>query len=150
MAKQELYKKLFGSITMMKRMVDQSIHSLPIDSTFTNNQFQALLFIKEKPNATVGELAGHLRISLSSAAQLTDRLDKQSCIVRHSDPKDRRIVRLSLTDAGEQEFIKNYSQVIGIMGDLFVELSEKELNDLFSIHQKLIKKLESRKNKERS
>lgn len=50
---------------------------------------------------TMGELAEMLTITLSTATQLVERIEKRGLVRReHSDPEDRRIVRLGLTESG--------------------------------------------------
>ena len=49
----------------------------------------------------MGELAETLGITLSTATQLVERIEKRGLVLReHSDPEDRRIVRLGLTEQG--------------------------------------------------
>ena len=50
---------------------------------------------------TMGELADALGVALSTTTQLVERVEKRGLVRReHSDPDDRRVVRLALTDAG--------------------------------------------------
>jgi DNA-binding MarR family transcriptional regulator len=51
-------------------------------------------------------LAEHLQITLSSATQLIDRLANIRYIKRIQDTKDRRIVRIQLTEIGKNELKK--------------------------------------------
>jgi DNA-binding MarR family transcriptional regulator len=50
---------------------------------------------------TMGELADALGVALSTATQIVERIEKRGLVRReHSDPDDRRVVRLALTEAG--------------------------------------------------
>ena len=52
---------------------------------------------------TMGELAEALSIALSTVTQLVERIEKRGLVRReHSDPDDRRVVRLALTDEGRR------------------------------------------------
>ncbi len=52
---------------------------------------------------TMGELAEALDVALSTATQLVERIEKRGLARReHSDPDDRRVVRLALTDEGRR------------------------------------------------
>ena len=52
---------------------------------------------------TMGELADALGVALSTATQLVERIEKRGLAAReHSDPDDRRVVRLALTDEGRR------------------------------------------------
>lgn len=49
----------------------------------------------------MGELADALGAALSTATQIVERIEKRGLVQReHSDPDDRRVVRLALTPAG--------------------------------------------------
>ena len=109
-------------------------------------QAQALRFMKKNPNATVGDLSRQLHISMSSTAQLTDRLAKHSWIKRSGDRDDRRIVRLSLTPAGEQELSGFYEQMVERMTEFYGHIPIKDVKELLRIHNKLIDTIESEDN----
>lgn len=55
----------------------------------------------EERRPTMGELAETLGVTLSTATQIVERIEKRGLVRReHSDSGDRRIVRLGLTDEG--------------------------------------------------
>jgi DNA-binding MarR family transcriptional regulator len=67
-------------------------------------QYQLMLAVKGMPKnhrPTVGELAERLQIQNHSVVELVDRLEKRNYIQRQRDQNDRRVVRLTLTPAGE-------------------------------------------------
>jgi len=50
---------------------------------------------------TVGEIAERLQVQNHSVVELVDRLEKRRYIERQRDQRDRRVVHLKLTPAGE-------------------------------------------------
>ena len=71
----------------------------------TPQQHQLLLAVKGFPGrdwATVGELAERLQLRHHSAVGLVDRAEQLGLIHRKPDPDDRRVVRISLTAAGDR------------------------------------------------
>lgn len=55
----------------------------------------------EERRPTMGELADALSVALSTATQIAERIEKRGLVRReHSDPDDRRVVRLALTETG--------------------------------------------------
>jgi DNA-binding MarR family transcriptional regulator len=71
----------------------------------TPQQHQLLLAVKGFPGrdwATVGEVAERLQLRHHSAVGLVDRAEQLGLIARRPDPVDRRVVRISLTPAGER------------------------------------------------
>jgi DNA-binding MarR family transcriptional regulator len=52
----------------------------------------------------MGELSSELKIPVSTATRLADWLVQSDIIERFSDPDDRRIVRVRLTEAGHRVY----------------------------------------------
>lgn len=63
-------------------------------------QLRTLSLVADEPGCTMGELAQHLGIGMSAATGLVDRLVQHGLVQRELDPKDRRLIRLHLTEAG--------------------------------------------------
>jgi DNA-binding MarR family transcriptional regulator len=64
----------------------------------TMHQLGALHTIRRRGSVTMRELAEALGASsLSTATQMADRLERLGLVQRDHDPRDRRVVRLSLT-----------------------------------------------------
>src|SRR6266511_960533 len=62
-------------------------------------QIRALHMLR-RGDRTMREVAGCLGVAMSTATQLGDRLEVLGLVVRRADPADRRVVRLTLTEAG--------------------------------------------------
>ncbi len=67
-------------------------------------QAQTLLFVKRTKSfaTSVGNLAAHLGATHASAVGVVDGLVARGLIVRQTNPRDRRISLLRLTEAGEE------------------------------------------------
>lgn len=76
------------------RSVDQLEISLP--------QFRLLLVLQERGKSTSTECAHALGVVGSTVTRLADRLDASGHLVRGSDPTNRSVVTLSLTDRGRK------------------------------------------------
>jgi DNA-binding MarR family transcriptional regulator len=71
----------------------------------THAQHQLLLAVKGHAGAeapTIGEIAEALLLRHHSAVELVNRVQSLGFVERHRDGQDGRVVRLSLTDQGEQ------------------------------------------------
>ncbi len=71
----------------------------------TPQQYQLLLALKGFPGrewATVRELADRLQLRHHSVVELVNRAQGQGLIERAPDPSDGRVVRVLLTNTGEQ------------------------------------------------
>ncbi len=58
----------------------------------------------ENGRLTMSELAEKLRLSMSSATLVVDRLVEKGILTRHRSSDDRRVVRVGLTQEGEELF----------------------------------------------
>ncbi len=70
------------------------------DQGLTLRQVVALVRIRDQEAVTVGQVAGYLAVSPSTATGLTERLVQRGLVLRRARPGDRRVVELGLTPAG--------------------------------------------------
>lgn len=96
----------------------------------------------QKEPLTMGELSEVLDVPLSTATRLVDWLVESGYAERLPDPRDRRVVRVALTKAGQefyqtiQEFIRQRVQQI------LSRFTAEEREDLVLLMQKLMKVME--------
>ena len=66
--------------------------------------------INRQGNLTMGELSSALSVPLSTATRTVDWLVDNGYVQRLPDPEDRRVVRVALTDIGQEmhQIIENY------------------------------------------
>lgn len=95
-----------------------------------------LLYFHDK--ITVKQTAGHLSVSVSAVSQLTDPLYAEGYLRRQNDPKDRRIIYLSLTPKG-RKVIKNLRHSLRSGFRAIMEtLDQRDLATLNRIYKKLV------------
>ena len=68
----------------------------------TTAQVQGLRYLAHNEERLMSDLADGLGISYPAATKTVERLVKKGLVVREGDPADRRVVRVRLTQAGEQ------------------------------------------------
>jgi DNA-binding MarR family transcriptional regulator len=66
----------------------------------TTTQLRVMFTIRQRCEPTTGELAEELRVRPATLSGLADRLEKNGFARRWTDPNDRRVVRIGLTDQG--------------------------------------------------
>ncbi len=69
----------------------------------TLSQFWVLFHLRRLFPATPGRLAGELGVTLPSVTHALNELESRGWVVRGHDPKDRRLVPLRITPAGERK-----------------------------------------------
>lgn len=71
----------------------------------THAQHQVLLAVKghdDERGPTIGDVADYLLLRHHSTVELVNRVEAGGLVRRRRDPDDARVVRLELTDVGEQ------------------------------------------------
>jgi len=81
-----------------------------------------LVFSRHDGPITMGELSRDLNVPLSSATRTMDWLVKNGYAERLPDPQDRRVVRVGLTDAG--------NEVYATINQLFMERVDRLMGQL--------------------
>jgi len=73
----------------------------PVLQSRTPAQIRALGFLNLDHTKTVGELADLMRVTISTASGLVDKLVEENLVERSANPDDRRQVLVRLTPAAE-------------------------------------------------
>ena len=105
--------------------------------TLTVHQLDALAAL-EHEDLTMRELCQRLAISESAATALSDRLVSRGMVARHADPRDRRVVRLALTDDA-RSMVERYREIKRRRAtDVLSTLSKDDLAALARIYETLL------------
>jgi DNA-binding MarR family transcriptional regulator len=105
-------------------------------SGLSHAQLGMLYLLFYHKQASVKETADYLGVTKSAVTQLADPLADKGLVVRHSDPQDRRIVRMSLTSAGAQELKKLAKRKFDGIRSAIDNLEDKEIEQLQDLLQK--------------
>ncbi len=99
MEKIERIAQLYPVIMRVMGRIRSIVHD-GMDLTY--NQYKMLLTIYDKGNCTLNVLARELRIAMSSASEMVDRLVNQGFVFRTVDEDNRRQVMIYTTEKGEE------------------------------------------------
>jgi DNA-binding MarR family transcriptional regulator len=98
-------------------------------------QIITLRYIEEK-RPLMKDIASYLAITPPSATSLVNSLIKSGLAKRESSKKDRRIVRIEITDSGKKNMKNNLSEVTLRMRKNLESLTKKEQEQLKKILKK--------------
>lgn len=73
-----------------------------IAANLTFGQLRVLFLLRDQGPVSIGALADRLGVSLASASETIDRLERHELVVRHHREDDRRVVACQLSDRGQQ------------------------------------------------
>jgi len=82
--------------------------------------------LKTEGRQGVSDLGEHLGISSAAVSQMLDKLVEEGFIVRVEDPEDRRMKRITLTEAGNRILDESVSARLSWVKDFEGNFSEKE------------------------
>jgi DNA-binding MarR family transcriptional regulator len=104
----EDYRNLLRFRTALRRF-DSWSHEQAARVGLTHTQHQLLLAVKGHPEPqgpTIGDVAGYLNTRHHSVVGLVDRVAQAGLLRRRRDEDDGRVVRLTLTAAGEDRIAR--------------------------------------------
>lgn len=87
-------------------------------------------------------IAEHLHIEMPSATSLLNKLVALQLVERQQDDKDRRLVRITLTDKGSALLKKAMEEKVKQLEHMLSYLSETEQEELLRLLEKLNERLE--------
>jgi DNA-binding MarR family transcriptional regulator len=136
--RQELTERVFALRHAMKRLFGAGMYKELREElqSVTIHQLQTLGLLTSGPLA-MRELAKGLEVSESSATAVTDRLVRQGLVERHSDPSDRRIVRLALSPKGADLVTRLDEAAAAKAAETLSVLSDAQLRSLVDILETL-------------
>lgn len=92
--------------------------AMAMENSLNALDVQALLFIGDNPDCSLGEVARHLGVALTTMSSAADRLVRKGMIERRRPEANRRSVALTLTDAGKRAvagYMEGYRDACGAM-----------------------------------
>jgi MarR family transcriptional regulator, transcriptional regulator for hemolysin len=117
---------LDSTAKLLSRAFDQQL----AEAGGTRPGWLILVALKQQRWRTQQELAAAVGIEGPTLTHHLDAMEKAGLIERARDPDDRRIVRVELTDAGEELFLQLAKAAIGFDQRLREGVSEKELESV--------------------
>jgi DNA-binding MarR family transcriptional regulator len=93
-------------------------------------QFKALVTVQRHPGVSVCQVARQLSIGESAASLMTDQLVRRGHVERATDPDDRRRVRLSASEHGQQQLDELRQGSSTTIGSWLADLADDDLEAL--------------------
>ncbi len=134
--------ELIESIFRLSRLMKENMCYSSELTTLSLLQLQALIFLNKKKNAQMREIAEQFKIEMPTATSLINKLSTAKLILRQEDSKDRRLVRIVLTEQGKTLLDKAMKERTKKMHFLLSYLSDNDKIELLRIIQLLTKQME--------
>ncbi len=112
------------------------------DFEITPPQFEALQYLINEENLTIGELSNRMFLACSTITDLIDRMEKNQLVKRMRDEKDRRVVRIIVLDKGHDiinEVLHVRRNYLGeILKDLNIEQKDFILKGISMVYDRTV------------
>ena len=132
----ELVEKLY---TIMPTINHKFFHEVP-KLNIPKQQLRLLHTIRHHDGKPMKFFSDEMNISKPNLTKLVDQLISQGWVRRGNLEEDRRIIILSITEAGREELTKHFNLMKERTSELFDCFTEKERKELLA-HFMEIKKL---------
>lgn len=113
-------RTLTDVVTRLRRALRTSIRTDWPWDTLPMAQVELLQTLAERPPMRVGELAATLRLAPNTVSGLVGQLIENGLVQRNGDPSDRRVARITVTEAGHEQLAawqRGHEQRIGVALD---------------------------------
>jgi DNA-binding MarR family transcriptional regulator len=123
---------------MIKKRGREILNHFPI----TPPQFEALLWLNEEGDMTIGELSGKMYLACSTMTDLVDRMEGTQLVERAKDPKDRRVVRIHLQQKGKKIIEEVLVARKEYLSQLLLSLQESDIQTIKSTLKMLFDRID--------
>ncbi|HEY2420888.1 MAG TPA: MarR family transcriptional regulator [Neobacillus sp.] len=117
-----------------------------IGNELTNDQHYILRYIHQLKECTSTELAEAFEVNKSAITAIINRMVDRGLIQRARDDNDRRVVYLSLTDAGTELYENAQVKIRLLVESIITQFEETEIMDFLRTYEKLAQILINKKN----
>jgi len=140
---EEINEQILEALFKLVRDFKGSMSDNFVHSHLTMLQCQALECVKKKAGMHMGDIASHFATTMPTATALVNKLITAKLVSRENDTKDRRIIKITLTKAGEKLLREVNKQRANKMKKLLSYLPQRDKTELLRILEILAEKSEN-------
>ena len=129
-------------IKRTQRLMQERIERLFEQQNFTLQQWAVLMYLRDGLATTTADMCRNLHHDSGAMTRLVDQLESRKLIERRRSADDRRVVELSLTDAGSQILDTLVPTAVNALNTALEGFSREEVKMLQSMLRRLISRME--------
>ena len=133
MSTMELDRCINFVLTKAQQSVQQMFKARLAPYGVTPGQYAVLACLWDGESKTAKQLADLLYLDGSTMTGILDRIEQKGLIIKQVDPKDRRAIRVTLTDAGRD--------LEGPLSQVILEANQEALANLGQVEGESLKAL---------
>ena len=135
--------RILQALRRIIRAVDIHSRKLATKHKITGPQLGCLLAVKESGPITSAKLAQKVYLSPSTIVGIIDRLEEKKLVQRKRNSKDRRLIHICITEAGEQLITAAPSLLQDTLVSALIELPDEEQISITMALEKLVDLMEA-------
>lgn len=112
---------------------------IKIDLSLSKTELLTLLIVDRHGEIIMSQIADYIRVPLSTATGIVDRLVKNGYLKRERSESDRRIVAIQLTESGSTILKEFKGSITNYIDKIDQSLTEEERTLLFNLFMKITK-----------
>lgn len=133
----ELMRRFWSSFGhQMSNVIAQSGINVP--------QYVAMVALSELREATMGQLAKRLRVTMGASTNIVDRLVRAGYVMRTRDTRDRRVVRVKLEPKGSKALREIEDSATSLMAGVMAEVDPERRRQFIEQYTRMVEVAESR------
>ena len=136
---------LQGDLTRLVNIMYQGIEDRVSPVGLAVGEFSVLATCFSNKSITISGLAEHVPLDVGRISRIVSRLEDRELIVKVRPERDRRVVRVEMTDGGRALALECIGQVGEHYANVVSRISEEELIDLMTFIAKMTENAESAK-----
>jgi DNA-binding MarR family transcriptional regulator len=123
--------ELFGTVGRFRRQLRRSAGGAGFDRAgMTEAQAELLRLVGRQPGISVGRAAAELSLVPNTASTLVSRLSAEGLLIRTTDPDDRRVGRLRLTEPAQRIADQSRGARRAALSQVIDRLTDDEIDSL--------------------
>lgn len=108
-----------------------------IGNDLTEDQHYTLRYIHNAGECTSSELAEDFGVNKSAITAIINRLVEKGLITRRRDENDRRVIYLTLSEAGEILYEKTEKRIYKLVESIITKFESEEITTFINTYEKL-------------
>jgi len=144
---QELIDR-YVTISFQVHKKAESLVKGQIGDDLTNDQHYILRYISQSGECTSSELADAFEVNKSAITAIINRMADRGLIQRTRDKNDRRVVYLTLTEAGNTLYQNCQEKIRFLVESIITQFEDSEIKNFINTYEKLAQILANKKKEE--
>lgn len=132
---EQLAGEFLQLMPLLRKKLLKPIEKTPSD--LSPLQMHVLFFLKDKEPLSMSEIAEKMGVLKQQMTYLTNKLEENQLIERIHDKKDRRSVKISITEAGIAALKVHKKLLLDLIINKFNQLSDEDIRELKDVIQSI-------------